>query len=253
MTQNATTRCGMSDFSDYIVFADESGDHGLASIDPQFPAFALVFCVFEKTVYTDDIEPAFRKLKFKYFGHDAAILHERDIRKQAPPFAFLRQDAALRDAFMTDVNAIMAGARFHAYCAVIDKLKHKARYADPWNPYEIAMHFCMEKLSDRLVLDGQRGRLTHVLFEARGREEDRQLELEFRRVAANDKRWGWRAVDFQRTPLEPLFVAKQANLAGHQLSDLIARPLALHAIRPDQPNRAYDIIANRIWDFKMFP
>jgi hypothetical protein len=60
-------------------------------------------------------------------------------------------------------------------------------------------------------------------------------------------------VDFSRTPLEPLFVPKSANLAGHQLSDLIARPLALRAIRPAQPNRAYDIVANRIWDLKVFP
>lgn len=189
----------MAEFSDFIVFADESGDHGLQTIDPQFPVFALVFCVFDKTSYTEEIEPAFRRLKFKYFGHDAAILHEREIRKQAPPFTFLRYDTERRNAFMADVNAIMASVRFHAYCAVIDKLKHRERYADPWNPYEIAMHFCMEKLSDRLVADGQRGRLTHVLFEARGREEDRQLELEFRRVAANDKRWGWRG-GFQPRP-----------------------------------------------------
>jgi hypothetical protein len=240
-------------FSDYIVFADESGDHGLVTVDPQFPVFALVFCIFEKTRYAEEIEPAFRRLKFKYFGHDAAILHEREIRKQEPPFAFLRQDLAIREAFMADVNAIMTEAPFHAYCAVIDKLKHKARYADPWNPYEIAMQFCMEKLSNRLVVDGQRGRLTHVLFEARGREEDRQLELEFRRVAANNKQWGWRSVDFSRVPLEPIFVPKAANLAGHQLSDLIARPLALRALRPDQPNRAAELVANRIWDLKIFP
>lgn len=243
----------MNGFSDYIVFADESGDHGLASIDPQFPVFALVFCVFEKAIYTDEVEPAFRRLKFKYFGHDAAILHEREIRKQASPFGFLRQDAATRDAFMADVNDIMRNARFHAYCAIIDKLKHKARYADPWNPYEIAMQFCMERLSSGLEASGQAGRITHVLFEARGREEDRQLELEFRRVTANDKRWGWRNVDFSMTPLEPLFVPKAANMAGHQLTDLIARPLALRALRPSQPNRAFEIVADRIWGWKTFP
>jgi hypothetical protein len=241
------------EFSDYIVFADESGDHGLTTIDPQFPIFALVFCVFEKGAYCNEIEPAFRRLKFKYFGHDSAILHEREIRKQEPPFAFLRSDPRLRLNFMEDVNSLMASAPFHAYCAVIDKMKHKARYSDPWNPYEIAMQFCMEKLSNRLVVDGQRGRLTHVLFEARGREEDRQLELEFRRVAANQKQWGWRSVDFNRTPLEPIFVPKAANLAGHQLSDLIARPIALRAVRPDQSNRAFEIISGRIWDLKIFP
>lgn len=240
-------------FSDYIVFADESGDHGLASIDPQFPVFALVFCVFEKKRYAAEIEPAFRNLKFKYFGHDAPILHEREIRKQEAPFSFLRESKEIRDTFMADVNAIMQDAPFHAYCAVIDKVKHKARYSNPWNPYEIAMQFCMEKLSNRLVKDGQRDRLTHVLFEARGPQEDRQLELEFRRVAANGKRWGWRSVDFTRAPLEPIFVGKAANLAGHQISDLIARPLALRALRPTQPNRAADLVADRVQDLKVFP
>lgn len=240
-------------FSDYIVFADESGDHGLVSIDPQFPVFALIFCVFEKSRYANEIEPAFRQLKFKWFGHDAAVLHEREIRKQTPPFDFLRRDVATREAFMADVSAIMEAAPFHAYASVIDKTKLRERYADPHNPYDLAMLFCMEKLSNRLVADGQRGKLTHVLFEGRGRVEDAQLELEFRRITSHQRRWGWREVDFERTPLEPIFVPKAANLAGHQFSDLIVRPLALQTVKPDQPNRAAEIVANRIWDLKVFP
>lgn len=240
-------------FSDYIVFADESGDHGLVTIDPQFPVFAPVFCVFEKRCYVDEAEPAFRRLKFKWFGHDAAVLHEREIRKQMPPFDFLRRDAETREAFMADVNAIMADAPFHAYVSVIDKEKLRQRYAQPHNPYDIAMLFCLETLSNRLVADGQRGRVTHVLFEGRGRTEDAQLELEFLRVVANGRQWGWRSVDVARTPLKPVFAPKAANLAGHQLTDLIARPLALRALRPDQPNRAAELVANRVWDLKVFP
>jgi len=242
----------MPDFSDYIVFADESGDHGLASIDPQFPVFALVFCMFEKERYVADIEPAFRKLKLKYFGHDAVVLHEHEIRKQKGEFAFLR-DTKVREAFMAEVSALMADIPFQGYASVIDKLALKKRYADPWNPYEIAMQFCMEKISSRLIARRQKGRLTHVLFEGRGRLEDAQLELEFRRVAANQRRWGWRAVDFSRTPLEPVFVPKAANLAGHQFTDLFARPIALRVLRPDQPNRAFEIIRGGMNDIKVFP
>jgi hypothetical protein len=95
--------------------------------------------------------------------------------------------------------------------------------------------------------------LTHVLFEGRGRVEDTQLELEFRRIADNQRQWGWRALDFSRTPLEPVFVPKAANLVGHQFTDLIARPLALRALRPDQPNRAFDIIKGGMNDIKVFP
>jgi hypothetical protein len=242
----------MPNFSDYIVFADESGDHGLVSIDPEFPVFALVFCLFEKDRYVADIEPAFRRLKHEYFGHDSVILHEHDIRKQTADFAILR-NAEVRDAFMRDVSELMGSVPFQGYASVIDKLALKRRYADPWNPYEIAMKFCMEKVSNRLLAHRQRGRLTHVLFEGRGRVEDAQLELEFRRVAANQRRWGWRAIDFARTPLEPVFVPKAANLAGHQFTDLIARPLALRGLRPDQANRAFDIIRAGMNDIKFFP
>jgi hypothetical protein len=38
-------------FADYIVFVDESGDHGLHNIDPQFPVFTLAFCIVSKADY----------------------------------------------------------------------------------------------------------------------------------------------------------------------------------------------------------
>jgi hypothetical protein len=32
-------------FSEYIVYVDESGDHGLETIDPNYPVFVLAFCI----------------------------------------------------------------------------------------------------------------------------------------------------------------------------------------------------------------
>ncbi|MBI5274428.1 MAG: DUF3800 domain-containing protein [Chlamydiales bacterium] len=71
-----------NEYSDYIVYVDESGDHSLTSIDQSYPVFVLTFCVFEKTYYSEVIVPAIRKLKFKMFGHDMVVLHEHDIRKK---------------------------------------------------------------------------------------------------------------------------------------------------------------------------
>ena len=31
-------------FGDHIVFVDESGDHSLTSINPDYPVFVLAFC-----------------------------------------------------------------------------------------------------------------------------------------------------------------------------------------------------------------
>lgn len=60
-------------FSDYVVYVDESGDHSLASIDPDYPVFVLALCVFHKRHYAEKIIPAVEKLKFNYFGHDSVV------------------------------------------------------------------------------------------------------------------------------------------------------------------------------------
>ena len=137
--------------------------------------------------------------------------------------------------------------------SVIDKNRHREKYSDPWNPYQVAMHFCMEKLCGRMVASGETGKLHHVLFESRGDKEDASLELEFRRVTANQAQWGYRKVDFTRCGFEPVFLSKKENHAGHQLSDMIARPLGLKALRPDQPNRAVEKIWDKVVDWKVFP
>jgi hypothetical protein len=41
-------------------------------------------------------------------------------------------------------------------------------------------------------------------------------------------------------------VPKTANSAGLQLADLIARPIGLHHLRPNQPNRAFEIIQSKL-------
>jgi hypothetical protein len=71
-----------NNFSDYIVYVDESGDHGLVSIDEKFPVFVLAFCVFHKKHYSEKVIPAIEQFKFDYFGHDCVVLHEHEIRKQ---------------------------------------------------------------------------------------------------------------------------------------------------------------------------
>ena len=54
----------MPTFDDYIVFVDESGDHGLTSIDPNYPIFVLTFCLFRKSDYAESIIPAVTKFKW---------------------------------------------------------------------------------------------------------------------------------------------------------------------------------------------
>lgn len=75
-------------FSEYIIYVDESGDHSLVSIDQNYPIFVLCFCIIKKDEYINKIIPEFQKLKFKYFGHDNIIFHSHEIRKRENIFLF---------------------------------------------------------------------------------------------------------------------------------------------------------------------
>lgn len=243
----------VNEYSDYLIFADESGDHGLETIDPQFPLFALVFCMIAKDDYINQIVPAMQKLKLDFWGHDQIILHEHDIRKEKGPFGILRSNRELRESFYQRLNNIVETAPFQIVSAIIDKERHRSRYIDPFNPYEISMLFCMERMLARLCDRGQAGKVTHILVESRGNKEDRELELEFRRICDNRARWGYKVIDFSKIRFELVFVDKRSNSSGLQLADLVARPIALKVLRPEQPNRAYEIIRDKNLSIKKFP
>ncbi|GGD29019.1 DUF3800 domain-containing protein [Aureimonas glaciei] len=240
-------------FSDYIVYADESGDHGLVNIDPAFPVFALAFCLVKISDYVDDIVPEFQRFKFDVFGHDAIVLHENDIRRSKGPFAILLTDPVFRAGFYERLNRLIIAAPIKIFASVTHKDRLVQRYTRPWSPYEISLYFCMEKLLDKLLNLGQRGKRIHILFESRGPREDAELELEFRRIAANATRWGYRTPDFSQVEFEPKFVSKAANSTGLQLADLTARPLALRCLRPLQENRTFEILRPKLGLLKSFP
>lgn len=244
----------MAEFSDFVVFVDESGDHGLVSIDQEYPVFALAFCVMRKDDYARHVTPAIQEFKFGIWGHDAVVLHEHEIRKSKGPFAFLLTNPVLRGRFYDGLNRLIEDAPMTIFASVIDKEALRQKYIRPRNPYEIALLFCMERLHAMLLQEGQEGRTVHVVFESRGKKrEDPELELEFRRITGNDRQWGYRSVDFTRFDFQPVFMSKTTNAAGLQLADLTARPIALATLRPEQANRAYEIIRPKLRAVKRFP
>ena len=243
----------MPDFSDYIIYVDESGDHGLKSIDPEYPIFCLAFCIIKKTDYASIICPSIQELKFKYWGHEFVNLHSSDIKKQQGDFAFLRSSEKIREEFFEDLNSMIKKAPMNIVASVIQKDNLKKRYSNPYNPYEISLLFCMEKMLFFLRDQKQKGKSTKIIFESRGHKEDNELELEFRRICDNEGSWGYRSLDFKIMNFESAFVSKQENLAGLQIADLIARPIGLNSLRPDQFNRAWETIKDKMLAKKIFP
>ena len=226
-------------FGDYVVFVDESGDHSLEVINPDYPVFVLAFCIVSCRDYIEQITPSVRALKYRYFGHDMAILHEHEIRKKTG--AFSRFNKEEREVFLGDLSGIIAAVPMTIIAVVIRKEQHKAKYNRPEHPYHLAMMYGLERVWKFLQSVEQGERTTHVIFEARGAKEDKELELQFRRV--RDGNNGFR----KPIRLEIVIANKQVNSEGLQLADLVARPIGLRVLRPGQSNRTWEIIQPKLW------
>jgi Protein of unknown function (DUF3800) len=238
----------------YIAYVDESGDHGLESIDPHYPIFVLACSVFRYEDYADTVARV-TLFKFKYFGHDQVILHEREIRKRIGPFSILK-DQETREAFHDDLTELVDEARFTLIASVIRKADLTHRYIWPENLYHLAMGFCLERLKLHLDDLGYSGE-TCVVFERRGTKEDRDLELEFRRICAGVNYFN------EPLPFDIIIAPKSSNSSGLQMADMIARPVGRHVLDPTQSNRAYDVAEKKFrrspsgkiegWGLKHFP
>lgn len=238
-------------FSDYIVYVDESGDHSLESIDEKYPVFVLAFCIFNKKHYIEQVSPAIKQFKFNQFGHDMVLLHEFDIRKAKNEFVILINEER-RHTFMGALTQLVSESPFTVVSVVIRKELLKTHYADPSNPYHLALGFGLERIYSFLNEKQQTQKRTHIIFECRGKKEDKDLELEFRRVC-----------DGSNLPFDIILADKKSNSCGLQLADLIARPIGRYLLDPAQDNRAYSIIEKKIycdkrgkkegWGIKCFP
>ena len=93
--------------------------------------------------------------------------------------------------------------------------------------------------------------LTHIIVEERGKKEDNELELEFRRICDGDNWFN------EKLPFAIKFANKKTNSAGLQLADLFARPVGMSILRPEQTNRSFDVLKDKFycegWGLKVFP
>ncbi|OOH90900.1 3-deoxy-D-manno-octulosonic acid transferase [Pasteurellaceae bacterium 15-036681] len=229
----------MNQFSDFIVYVDESGDHSLTSIDPNYPVFVLAFCIFYKQHYSQKVVPALQQLKFEYFGHDLVILHEHEIRKEKGDFSLFKSREE-KNCFLDKLTNIIYKNNFVLASCVIEKQK-LSKPDSLFNPYHFALKHCLETLFDFVSEKKQQDLVTFVVVESRGAKEDKELELEFLRICSGENK-------FNRVlPFKLRMASKKVNSTGLQLADLVARPIGRYVLNPEQENRAFDVLKEKFY------
>ena len=139
----------MNNFSEYIVYIDESGDHSLKSIDKDYPVFVLALTIFNKKEYAENIVPNYQDFKFRHFGHDIIVLHENEIRRRKNQFKFLF-NKTLETNFIVELSQIIDNSNFQVITCVINKNKLNTSSTKDKNPYHIASEFCLNSLDQFL-------------------------------------------------------------------------------------------------------
>lgn len=109
-----------------VLFLDESGDHNLSVIDPQYPLFVLGGVIVDQAYAEGELTDQLNAFKCAIFGRDDIVLHTADISRNKNGFEQLK-DSTFRKQFYQALNALMRGLHYCVVACVIRKDKHLAR------------------------------------------------------------------------------------------------------------------------------
>lgn len=240
----------------HLLFIDESGDHGLSYIDPNFPVFVLCGIFFENTEY-QKFRDVLNNFKTEFWSSKEVVLHSRDIRKCEKEFSILF-DLKLKERFYQNLNSIIRDADFKIITVAINKEEYIKKYGKLSNdPYEISLSFLLER--SIFCLDNKRQKSLKIIIEKRGKKEDNSLNSHFNRIYANGTYY-LNSDRMKQYDLSVEFKNKFENINGLQLADLVAYPIAKYIIKKEAVNFAFELIEDKIYSkgdkkhgIKVFP
>jgi len=213
-----------------VLFLDESGDHNLSVIDPQYPMFVLGGVIMDQAYAEGPLTDAMNAFKRVMFGRTDIVLHTADITRNRNGFERL-QDPLFRKRFCECLNSLMLDLRYTVVACAIRKNDHLARYGvAALDPYLLSLDVLVERFCFDI------GRIAGggvIVAEKRDPTLDRQLELAWLNLKIQGTQY------LRATVVEQRIVAlnlrtKQDNIAGLQLADLVVSPIGRHLLgKPD--------------------
>lgn len=189
-------------------------------IDPTSPMFALTAAVYNRDEYITHELPSVARSKLRFWPHEGAVFHAYEIKKKLGPFAIC-VDPNVEAALRAELCDLFKRSKVKLIAAVIDKAKHSAQYVTPSNPYFLTVQFVLERIHMMT------GRGTEIVFESRGKAEDKIVREWCRRVCEGENHRS-ETFDFQIS-----FAKKSANVAGLQIADLACQPIIHYVQNPN--------------------
>jgi hypothetical protein len=208
-----------------VLFLDESGDHNLAVIDPQYPLFVLGGVIVDKDYAEAELTDRLDRFKRDLFGHTDIVLHTSDIARNRNGFERLK-DSEFRGRFMTELNALMSDLQYTVIACAIRKEDHLARYGvAALDPYMLSLDVLVERFCFEIGHTGS----GVIVAEKRDPTLDRELDIAWLNLKVQGTRYV-QARDIESRIVGLNLRSKTENIAGLQLADLVVSPIGRHVL-----------------------
>lgn len=241
----------------YYLFLDECGDQNLANFDPSFPIFTLCGIVLSEE-QLQILSSQINDLKKDFWGDKKIILHSRDIRKCQNGFEIFF-NLETKQSFYERINEILGQNIYTIICCAILKEPYIRQYGKLNDVYGQSLSFIMERTV--FYLDGVKRsniELTTII-EKRGKKEDSSLLAYYNSLI--DRGTYWVTAERIKSYFKSFQMkAKQDNIIGLQVADLIAYPITRHILDENAVNLSFDIIkrniytkGDKLYGMKVFP
>jgi len=231
----------------------------MQNVDP--PIFVLSGILIGEAYYARTLVRRVKEFKERHGLAKNVVLHSRSIRRWEKDFTFL-SDPRKRIAFYKDINEIFCKSRIRVYAVVIDKRLLKNRFIAAVNPYDLSLSLLLSQICGPPGRPGAwKSNIVRITAESRGKREDKELQnvyQGFKKVGFHN----YGAVDVQSRrpvtvkrffPAKVDFAKKRKAIAGLELADLAAYPIAWAARNQVWSNPAYQVVAQKLRGTVFFP
>ena len=222
-----------------LVFIDETGDHDLQKIDPQYPLFALGALIVSEEEYLK-MNDSVNALKREYFADTDGtfVLHSSELKRpfdrRSDPRNQPMLDVTTRRAFYAAFDTRVIEAHdFSVVACFIRKPEMARSYAYPADPY----YFAFENLLNRILRHG--GEMNVLYAEKRGEQLNTELLAEYEQLSTVGIRFYTADTVRSRTTLK--LIEKRENMNGLQVIDLTLASLARSALGKEHKMMGNDV------------
>jgi hypothetical protein len=207
-----------------ILFLDESGDHSLAKIDPQYPVFVLGGIIADRDYAEGEMTRCIEALKMRFFGRSDIVLHTADLARNRNGFERML-DSSFRNEFFVALNDLMRSLDYQVVACAIRKDEHLKRYnISALDPYFLALEILVERFCFELRND-----TGLIVAESRGSTLDNQLEIAWLNLKIQGTRF-LRPTKLVKRISGLTLRDKSSGIAALELADLVVSPIGRHIV-----------------------